>query len=202
MASVGRGSPRGMRLFQASTESPDLTDMMKTIEGTSTDRIRDILEFVRKDVLYYLKSYTDVSRPPRYQRKFILDENQRRVKLSSADKTGWRPAHPGGWADVTDDLRKKYYTTVEWVDGGWRLTVGNSSEHAAYVEAMDGLFVVHGVMEPGGPVAKSIKKAIAVLGLKGWKVTGAGYVMAEGAGIEGGLNIGPRSGSVPDPSEP
>lgn len=198
MATTGRGTPSGMRLFQASTGSTDLMDMLKQVEAGTTDNVRMVLELVRKDVLYFLKSYTDVQRPPRYQRKFTYDATLRRVKVSNADRTGWRPAHPGGWADVSLDLKAKYYTEVTWEQNGWRLTIGNRSEHAVYVEARDGYFVVHGVLEPNGPVARAIRKAIKELGVQ-WKFTSGGLTGGP-AGLATALDISPKTGQAAAPT--
>lgn len=189
------GLPRGnknMRLFEASVESPDLRDMIKNIGGTTTDQVKAVLEFVRKDVLYFLKSYTDVLVPPvGYQRKFTFDATLRRIKVPSTDRTGWRPAHPGGWGDVTLDLKAKYYTDLQFVGNSWQLTIGNKSDHAAFVEARDGLFVVHGVLDKNGPVEKSIRKALIALGVP-WRYS---------SGVLGGsavsANFSPTRGSAP-----
>lgn len=199
MAKLGRGSPKAMRLFEGSVESPDLRDLIANLEANTTDTVHAVLEFVRKDVLYFLKSYTDVQRPPRYQRKFVLKEGLYRVKVPNSDRTGWRPAHPGGWADISGDLKKRYYTDLQLVNGAWRLAVGNRSEHAAYVEAMDGFFVVSGVLEPGGPVARSIRRALTALGVS-WRIVPGGRSMADSTGSEASLGVTPQSGVAPPPT--
>lgn len=205
-------SPRvraGMRLFTTSVESPDLQGMIKDLEVSATDTTKAVLEFVRKDVYHFLRSYTNVVKPPRYQRKWTLDANQRRIKVPRSDRTGWRPVHPGHWADVSYDLKKKYFTDLRFEDGGWRLYVGNRSDHAVYVEAMDGYFVVHGVLDPNGPVARSIRKALRVLGVD-WKVTGALAATQEGPTVGPwaanerasvtSFKVSPRRGKAAPPS--
>lgn len=196
---TGRGTPGSMRLFRATVDSPDVQDMIKNLEYSTTDTVRAVLEFVRKDVLYFLKSYTNVQQPPRYQRKFSYDKDLKRFKVPKSDRTGWRPAHPGGWADVSQDLMKKYKTDVVWEGGAWKLIISNSSAHAAYVEAKHGYFVVHGVLEPRGPVAKSIAKALKALGVD-WKFTSGGFEMGNATGSAATLNMSPRSGNVPEPT--
>lgn len=195
-------SPKNMRLFEATVDNPDVVEMIASIEANSTDTIRAVLEFVRKDVLYFLKSYTNVERPPTgYQRKFTLDKESRRIKVPKSDRTGWRPAHPGGWADISEDLKKKYFTDVQFVEGAWRLTIGNKSDHAVFVEARDGFFVVHGVLEPGGPVARSILRAIKALGLN-WKVVGSSSGIDVSGPIQSSsLSFGPAKGTAPAPTE-
>lgn len=182
-----------MRLFKAQVDEPELQDLIREISNSTTDQIRAVLEFARTDVLVFLKSYTNVYRPPRYERKFRLDAASRRVAVVPGE--GMRPAHPGGWADVEFDLRDNYYSQLNWVNGGWQLLVGNRSEHAIFVEAMDGYFVVSGIMEARGPVMRSIRNAIKALGLKDWEVkTGLGP-LNEPASL-----VSPKSGkSVPAP---
>lgn len=189
-------SPRAMRLFTAQIDSPDLQDLIKELDTNTTNQVRAILEFARSDILVFLRSYTNVYRPPRYERKWRLDREQRRVRVASGDRQDWRPAHPGGWADVEEDLKKAYFAGVLWKDGAWQLIVGNRDPDAVYVEAMEGYFVVQGIMEPKGPVARSIRNALKALKLTNWKVEGLD-VPATGTT---GLLLSPRSGKpVPAP---
>lgn len=193
----GRRTKLTMRLFTATVDDTEVLDLIQNISNNTTDQVYTILIFVRSDILAFLRSYTNVMRPPRYQRKFILDKNQARVRVDPADITGWRPAHPGGWADVEFDLRDRYYARVDWAGDGWRLIVGNRSDHAVWVEARDGMFVVEGIMEPGGPVSQSIAKAMKALGLN-WKIVGPG-----GSAInmlQDVLQVNPRSGKPMAPT--
>jgi hypothetical protein len=187
---------RAMRLFTAQTDEPDLQDLIRNVSTTATDQIYAVLRFARSDLLAFLRSYTNVYRPPRYQHKFRLDAAQRRVAVEPGDRSEFRPAHPGGWADVSYDLMRQYYTQLTWEDGGWKLVVGNRSEHAIYVEAMDGFFVVHGILQKNGPVARSIRRAIKALGFKNWVVTS----IADQPDDNPGLNINPKSGQAPAPT--
>lgn len=187
-------TPSGVKLFAAQVEEPDLLDMIKNISTNSQDQVRAVLEFARTDLLVFLKSYTNVYRPPRYQRKFRLNDQSRRIAVDPGDRQDWRPAHPGGWADVENTLRDNYYVQLNWVGNAWQLLAGNRAPEAVFVEAMDGYFVVSGVMEPRGPVGRSIAKAVKALGIKNWKITG-------GAGPlnEPGLLISPKSGQPISP---
>lgn len=81
-------------------------------------RMEDFLDEVGKVLIAYLKSYSKGERKP-----------------------DGRPTHPGHWGDVTYELRDSY--EYEVVDG--KLWLANTSGHAAYVEAMDGYFVLSGV---------------------------------------------------------
>lgn len=152
-------------LFETQLDDPDMQDFMSGIEQTIDGWVVEILNLVMLDVVTYLKSYTSKKNPPRYKRKYNINAAQfgvARVKLTAKTRGSInpdRPAHPGGWSDVEGDLRDKYYGRVEVSpNGGHRLVIGNRSEHAAYVEAMDGLFVVTGVFQPGGPVMRALNK--------------------------------------------
>lgn len=190
-------SPRVMRLFTTQLDSPDLQDLIRNLTENTTNQIRAILEFARSDVLVFLKGYTNVYRPPRYPRKWKLDRESRRVKVASGDRQDWRPAHPGGWADVDETMKNAYGGSLAWVEGSWELTIENRDPDAVFVEAMDGYFVIQGIMEPRGPVARSIRRAIRVLGLdKTWKVQGATGILPQ----QVGYSISPKSGKpVPQP---
>lgn len=149
-------------LFTTQLADPDMQDFLSSIEQDMDTWIEDILRFVVIDVVAYLKSYTSKKNPPRYARKFFINKDQARIKVTKKNIGSIspdRPAHPGGWSDVEGDLRDKYYGRVEKAEnGGWRAVIGNRSEHAAYVEAMQGLFVVTGVFDKSGPVMKALNK--------------------------------------------
>jgi len=149
-------------LFTTQLADPDMADFLSSIEQDIDTWTEDILRFVVIDVVAYLKSYTSKKNPPRYARKFFINKDQARVKVTKKNIGSIspdRPAHPGGWSDVEGDLRDKYYGRVEKAEnGGWRAVIGNRSEHAAFVEAMQGLFVVTGVFEKNGPVMKALNK--------------------------------------------
>jgi hypothetical protein len=87
------------------------------------------LDLVGHEVVTYLKSYTAELRPP------------------ASGQGSSRAAHPGHWADITGDLRNKYGYKVERTSSGVGLAIFNKSDHAVYVEAMDGYFVITGVNE-------------------------------------------------------
>lgn len=192
----GRRTKLAMKLFDATVGDQDVLDLIQNISDNTTDQVYTILMFVRSDILTFLRSYTNVMNPPRYQRKFVLKDSVR-LRVAANDLTGYRPAHPGGWSDVTYDLRDRYYARVEWAGDGWQLIIGNRSAHAVYVEARDGLFVVEGVLGPRGPVSQSIAKALKALGLD-WKIVGPG-----GSAInmlQDVLQVNPKSGKPMAPT--
>jgi len=170
MPSPRFAGPPGMRLFRSQLESPDLRQFIKNIEQSTDQTVQDILEFVRVDMLRYLKDYTDVMRPPDF-----------RVSYYGGDPKAPRPAHPGGWANISKELMKGYKAEVTRnAVGNHVLTIRNDSPAAVFVEAKEGFFVVTGIMEPGGPVDWSLRRAIKRLA-PGWKVTAPGgtEIMAE-----------------------
>lgn len=176
-----------LSLFTTQLDDPDMTDFMSSIQITMDEWIHEILQLVAVDVKVYLTSYTSKMNPPRYRRKFTLvnDVRHKVTQKTIGSISPDRPAHPGGWSDVEGDLRDSYYARVEKADTGWRLVIGNRSGHAAYVEAMDGLFVVTGIFAENGPVWKAINKYIKKYA-PGSKITrgGAGIeVNAKGTGI-------------------
>jgi len=138
-----------------------MQDFMSSIEQTMDGWIVEILNLVMLDAVTYLKSYTSKRNPPRYRRKFMLKDSVR-VKVTKKNVGSIspdRPAHPGGWSDVEGDMRDAYYGRVEkGENGGWRLVIGNRDHAAAFVEAMQGLFVVTGVFDKGGPVTRALVK--------------------------------------------
>lgn len=151
-----------LSLFKTQLADPDMGDFMKNIQQSMDDWIHEILQLVAVDVKTYLISYTSKVNPPRYKRKYTLVDDVRTKVTQKMGINAGRPAHPGGWSDVEEDLRDSYYARVEAGSSGWKLVVGNRSGHAAYVEAMDGLFVVTGIFEPNGPVWRAINKYLRI----------------------------------------
>lgn len=81
-----------------------------------------------------------------------------------------RRTHPGGWADRRGDMVEGYGFEVDQTSGGWALTVYNTDKQAHLVEALEGLFVIRGIMDKGGPVSKALKQAFQELAPE-WKWT-------------------------------
>lgn len=169
MASPRLPGPRSMRLFKSSfDQNPDMRSPWRDVEMDTGELIREVLAEVRRNMIQFLRGYTNVARPGDYRAQFgplfagrpAPDRN----KVEWSAFANWwnkpRAAHPGGWADITTDLMAKYKSEV--IQNGpadFVLTLDNTSEHAPYVEAMAGFFVVEGVFEPGGYVQRSIEKA-------------------------------------------
>lgn len=71
-----------------------------------------------------------------------------------------RRKHPGGWADRTGTLADSYDYQVDRDTGVWRLVFFNTARHAHLIEARDGLFVVRGTADPGGPIQQAFQQAV------------------------------------------
>jgi hypothetical protein len=62
-----------------------------------------------------------------------------------------------GWASITGHLAASYQApVVTKIKDGWRLTLANTAYYAVFLEARDGMFVLSGVTDPGGPVEKAL----------------------------------------------
>lgn len=123
------------------------------LQHRTADQAKLVLEAAAHTILDFVKSFTGQAAPLDKKHPFP------------------RGAHPGGWGDISNDLVDKYFATVTLnPDGNWQLNVGNTSDHAVFVEAKDGLLVVRGLTEKGGPVAKAIYQANKQLGDR-FKVT-------------------------------
>ena len=77
-----------------------------------------------------------------------------------------RPAHPGGWADVTGLLANgySYEVRLETAGGGRYVAViiilANPVEYASTLEEREGFFVLRGVTDPGGHLETELGNAI------------------------------------------
>jgi hypothetical protein len=176
-------------------DRPDFGPAIARLALEERQKIDHVLQAVGIDTVTYLRSLTDEMRPPvgaragvrtgRRQAGFIgplegaaastLGQRTRKGRLrkdgTRGPRTGkrevGRQAHPGHWADVTGQLALSYAFTVVTTPKGAMLTISNSAEYAAALEARDGYFVLSGVMEDGGPVEQAIRRAAAALA-PGW----------------------------------
>jgi hypothetical protein len=79
-----------------------------------------------------------------------------------------RRQHPGNWADITHDLERSYKYRTQCDREGATLHIWNDSGHAVHVDAMDGYFVVRGIMDREGPVARALVRVIPRIA-PGWR---------------------------------
>ncbi|GAB5520337.1 MAG: hypothetical protein RhofKO_25880 [Rhodothermales bacterium] len=81
-----------------------------------------------------------------------------------------RPAHVGGWANVSGDLESSYAYQVLVQNGRATLRLTNTSGHAIYVEAMEGYFVLQGIADSAGdPAVVRLREEISRR-MPGWEV--------------------------------
>jgi hypothetical protein len=66
-----------------------------------------------------------------------------------------------GWATITGELARGYAFEVTKILDGARLTLRNDVEHAVYLEARDGFFILTGVADPGGPLEEKLVEVCA-----------------------------------------
>lgn len=126
----------------------DMSEMRQRLEARAKEgdkKLGQVLDEVGALTVAFLRSYT-----------------------AEKNRAG-RPKHPGGWADRTFKLRDSYFWEVQREPGHWVLLIGNTAPHAHLVEA-DGMFVVRGIAEPGGPVETALRQAVQELA-PDWVVT-------------------------------
>lgn len=125
---------------------PNVAAAIARLKVSIQERAALAFESVGVEVIAYLRSLTDETRPP----------VRRGGRL--------RQAHPGHWADVSGQLALSYgYEVDRLPDGGVRLVLKNGAEYAAYLEARDGFFVLSEVADPGGPVDQALEKVLPVI---------------------------------------
>lgn len=135
-----------MGLLELSVSKPDWQQAIREMVADAETKARKVLESVGIETIAYLRTLTDEMRPP------------------AKPGEGERHAHPGHWADVSGQLALSYAWDVVGLPGyGARLTLSNSAEYAAWLEARDGFFVLSGVTDPGGPLDEALRHAIAAI---------------------------------------
>lgn len=138
-------------MIHFTAEKPDVLAAVRALQMSEMEKLALIMERVGYETIAYLRSLTNEMRPPA------------RVGGNS------RRAHPGHWADVTSQLANSYTFEVESSDTEVRLILRNDAEHAIYVEAMDGFFVLSGVADPNGPVEQALRRIVPQVA-PGWQV--------------------------------
>jgi hypothetical protein len=71
------------------------------------------------------------------------------LESRTAAERGWIAREPGG-------LANSFFYRVTETPQGAKLRIGNSKFYAVILEHRDGLFVVHGITDPGGPVEEKL----------------------------------------------
>lgn len=78
-------------------------------------------------------------------------------------------AETRGWQKRTGALEESYGYEVAEIENGAVLTLKVDAPHAIPLEARDGLFVLNGVADPGGPLDKAIVAAVREI-VPDWQV--------------------------------
>ncbi len=128
--------------IKLSAKEPEFGDFLNSMLKTAEERATVLFETTGEEVVGHLKSYTSARRPP--------------IRPGGPS----RPAHPGGWADVSKELMEGYGYRVTVRRGGAQLEIFNTAGHAVHLEARDGYFVVTGVMDEGGPVWQALRRRL------------------------------------------
>lgn len=142
--------------LRLSVESRGVRESIAALQLDERQKLALVLQRVGIETIAYLRSLTTEMRPP--ARRF-----------PGAPLGGMRRAHPGHWADVSSQLALAYSWEVEERGDEVVLALRNSAEHAVFVEARDGFFVLSGVADAGGPVEQALRKVIPEIA-PGWVV--------------------------------
>jgi hypothetical protein len=155
-------------------EQSGLDEVFSVMQYDAHQRAYFILDLVGLRTVEFLRSLTNSMQPPVGRKTYRTKTGRKRFGAEGARKFrpgqgNPRPAHPGGWADVTGALAAGYQYTVEITTDGAELILANPVEYAAALEARDGYFVLSGVADPGGPVEQEIRRLVAQLAPE-WEV--------------------------------
>lgn len=137
--------------LKLSVMKADTRRAIAALELDAEQKIELILEQIGIETIAYLRSLTNEIRPP------------------ASGRSNTRRAHPGHWADVTGQLALGYSYEVERRGGEVVLILRNTAEHAVYLEAKEGFFVLSGVTEPNGPIEQALQRVVPIVA-PGWVV--------------------------------
>lgn len=165
--------------LKLSAERPDWQQEFRELQMDVRTKSALLLETVGIETVVYLRSLTSKMQPG--------------VKQSGYRP---RRAHPGGWADRSGQLVNSYYFAVlcgsrrlTWTEpqppgppaavnvrgsiprnglppGELRLELGNSAEHAVYLERRDGYWILTGVTEESGELIAALRRIGHALGFE------------------------------------
>ena len=135
----------------ASKVTSNSREHFEKLYGEVVKRAEKIGEYVGRKTVDYLRSYTDEMRPPAYL-------PFRKRKKGKIIKTGPRQAHPGHWADVTNNLKNAHGHEVIVNGHVVEVKVYNNMEYAAELDKREGYSVV-GVAFDDGTVEQLAQEA-------------------------------------------
>lgn len=169
-----------MLKLTATNDPTWLDELVAAVEVDARTRLRLALEQLGQETIDYLKALAEpqefrpaLRRSKRtgnlYQVTASRTRTQGKVGPNGALE-GERLAHPGHWADRSTQLVNSYSHEVVDDANGVTLILRNTAAYAFWVEAMDGFFVLSGVLDPGGP-AEVAFRAIATRLFPDWKIS-------------------------------
>jgi hypothetical protein len=131
--------------IEVKAPAPELEPVIVSIKRQVMVDTKRVLEAVGEEVVQYLRSMTSEVRPP--------------ARVGGPE----RLAHPGHWADDSGDLARGYSWQVVTAGFRMQLIFRNGVKYAAYLELMEGFFVLTGIEEPGGPIDQAFTKVLPVV---------------------------------------
>jgi hypothetical protein len=142
-----------LRLFQTELLLPEADELLRVtnlIYARLDERLVHALEYIGKELVAFLRSYTTEERPDDPRATWSL---------------GPRKAHPGHWADVTKELRKGYrYAVITSGRYDHRLEITNTSPHAMWVERLEGYYVTRGLFTGRSPIVQQLRQVLRAVG--------------------------------------
>lgn len=157
--------------FELSIDKDAFRAELRALEVSESRKIELLLQSVGFEVVAYLRSLSggegEAARGPARTVRFNTREGTR-VSFET-NRSG--PTHPGGWRDVTGNLALAYAFQVESNAAGATLIFTNHMEYAAALEARDGLWVLRGVTDPGGPLDRKLREVLPKVA-PGWEIRG------------------------------
>lgn len=147
MANISRTervSNPGSGLIHAIIEDPEMIAEEEAIVDEVDDWAHRVLQQATRETLEHLEGFGPGINPP---------------PVTDPDGA-MRPAHPGGWSDITNSLVHSYDSEVVKREDGWEGAIVNTDPDARYLEGKDGLYVVSGVELPGGPLHEAVEEAL------------------------------------------
>lgn len=159
-----------MSLFPAISLKTDLSDVYEEIGKFDIEidaKIRTALELVGQSIIAYLQESG-----PEHGTTIDPDNPVKQGPAPPIASTeGERDRHPGGFADRTGRLNRGYSYRVFRRGTTWILRLSNNTEYAAYLDDMEGYYVLSGVADrPDSPGMKELRKALRRI-LPDWKIT-------------------------------
>ena len=131
-------------MLRLSIVEEDWLDQFEALQMDVRRKANLALQTIGIETVAYLRSLTTKLQPP------------------AKKGEGPRPAHPGGWADISTTLVNSYGYEVY----GTSLLLYNTAEYAVWLEDRHGYYVISGVIGAGGagPIIDALRLVVGRLG--------------------------------------